>query len=88
MKRDHHAILSLVALGRITPYQAERLLMACNASRDGWWLLACVVLGLLASAAGQQLNLPAWSHAAHAWFGAGMWHHALALIAQGKGEVQ
>ncbi len=34
MKDDRRAILSLIALGRITPYQAERLLIACNESRE------------------------------------------------------
>jgi len=43
MRNDRRAILSLVALGRITPSEAERLLIACNASRDGFWIFAACV---------------------------------------------
>jgi hypothetical protein len=37
MQTDRRAILTLVALGRITPSEAERLLLAWNASRETLW---------------------------------------------------
>jgi hypothetical protein len=50
MQTDRRAILTLVALGRITPAEAERLIRACNegacngsawnAARDTRWILA------------------------------------------------
>lgn len=40
MQSDRRAILTLVALGRITPTEAECLLRACNAGREGRWFLA------------------------------------------------
>jgi hypothetical protein len=47
MKRDRQIILSLVALGRITPGEAERLLAAWNAGREEFLVLAaCLVAGL------------------------------------------
>jgi hypothetical protein len=87
MKNDRRAILSLIALGRITPHQAERLLHACNESRENLWLVACVVLGLLAWAVSLQ-GLPALFHIARSWFQAGAMHRSLALIAQFKGGLQ
>ena len=53
MNSDRRAILALVAMGRITPGQAERLIAAWNDSRETLWIL---VLGL-AFAAFAQLNL-------------------------------
>ncbi len=47
MKRDRQIILSLVALGRITPAEAERLLAAWNAGREELLVLATfLVVGL------------------------------------------
>jgi hypothetical protein len=44
MKRERQAILSLVAMGRITPGEAERLLAAWNSAREEVWVIgACVV---------------------------------------------
>jgi hypothetical protein len=40
MYTNHRAILSLVANGRITPAEAERLIAACSSDREVWWLLA------------------------------------------------
>jgi len=39
MQTDRRAILTLVALGRITAAEAERLLLALNAGREGLWVL-------------------------------------------------
>jgi hypothetical protein len=40
MNTDRRAILSLVATGRITASEAERLLVAWNDSRETVWILA------------------------------------------------
>ena len=40
MNKDRRAILSLVATGRITLSEAERLLVAWNDSRETVWILA------------------------------------------------
>jgi hypothetical protein len=40
MNTDRRAILSLVASGRITAVEAERLLAAWNDSRETAWILA------------------------------------------------
>ena len=53
MNRDRQIILSLVALGRITPAEAERLLAAWSASREELLVLAaCLVIGLTESLPG------------------------------------
>ena len=45
MKQERQAILSLVALGRITVRDAERLLAASNAGREEMWVIgACVAV--------------------------------------------
>jgi len=49
MQADRRAILALIAMGRITPGEAERLLAAWNESREtGWILAACFAFALLA----------------------------------------
>ncbi len=40
MYTNRRAILSMVALRRITPAEAERLIAACSSDREAWWLLA------------------------------------------------
>ena len=39
MQGDRRAILALIAMGRITPGEAERLLAAWNESRETAWIL-------------------------------------------------
>lgn len=39
MNTDRRAILALIATGRITPAEAERLLAAWNESRETAWIL-------------------------------------------------
>jgi hypothetical protein len=39
MYTNRRAILSLVAVGRITPVEAERLIAACSSDRVAWWML-------------------------------------------------
>lgn len=40
MYTNRRAILSLVALRRISPAEAERLIAACSSDHEVWWLLA------------------------------------------------
>ena len=54
MNTDRRAILALIAMGRITPTEAERLLAAWNESRETTWILvASMGFALLA-----QLHTP------------------------------
>jgi hypothetical protein len=39
MNADRRAILALIAMGRITPSEAERLLAAWNESRETAWIV-------------------------------------------------
>ena len=39
MSSDRRAILALIAMGRITPAEAERLLSAWNECRETAWIL-------------------------------------------------
>ncbi len=40
MNTDRRVILALIAMGRITPAEAERLLAAWDESRESAWILA------------------------------------------------
>jgi len=52
MQTDRRSILHLVALGRITPAEAERLLIAWNEGREVvWGLIACIAASTPARAA-------------------------------------
>jgi hypothetical protein len=44
MNTERRAILSLVAAGRITPAEAERLLAAWNEGRESLWIFACSLI--------------------------------------------
>lgn len=49
MNTDRRAILALIAMGRITPAEAERLLAVWNEGRETTWILtASVACALLA----------------------------------------
>jgi hypothetical protein len=82
MNTDRRTILQLIALGRISPAEAERLLLAWNEGREILWLIAaCAALSLCAS-----LDPRAWlstfQSTAH-WLlpaGSSLAHHALSLI--------
>lgn len=48
MDRHRRTILQLVALGRLTPAEAERLLAVWNMKRDDAWLyFTCLLLAVL-----------------------------------------
>lgn len=48
MHRERQAILSLIALGKITPRDAERLLAALNAGREEFWVIGACATACLA----------------------------------------
>jgi hypothetical protein len=83
VRKHRRIILGLVALGRITPAEAERLLAAGNTGREGLW----IVIGLLMFTLLTQLDprhvLPQLAHVAHALLPAFTQHHALALHLMG-----
>jgi hypothetical protein len=66
MQTERRILLHLVALGRVTPAEAERLLIAWNEGRDGLWVFAaCIAVSFLAQLNLPQL-LPGLMHIAHA----------------------
>ena len=71
MQKDRQAILSLLALGRITPREAERLLAAWSSSREEHW-----VVGVCAAASVAQF-LPDLTHVVPMFPGI---HHAILAI--------
>jgi hypothetical protein len=60
MREERKTILALIALGRLTPREAERLLAASDRSREDLWILiACVAVLISQSVAQSQMQ----------WFG-------------------
>ncbi len=59
MKTERQAVLSLVALGRITVRDAERLLAAWNSGREELWVIGACVAACLPQ------SLPALARLAH-----------------------
>jgi hypothetical protein len=81
MNADRRAILALIAMGRITPGEAERLLVAWNESREtGWILVTSLACALLAQINLHQL-LPLLMHFIHTQI------PALAPFTQGLGGL-
>jgi hypothetical protein len=91
MKRDRQIILSLLALGRITPAEAERLLAAWNAGREELLVLsACLVVGLMEFLPGlANLTRHQARHLAHTLLPEGIpgVHHAITAISFWVGGV-
>ena len=84
MKSDRRTILALVAMGRITPVQAERLIAVLNESRETAWIFAlCLVFTCLAQLHLHEL-LPGLMHFFNAQIPAlaGAVHHALSPITE------
>lgn len=49
MSNDRRAIFQLLAVGRISPAQAERLMVAASAEREAAWAMAaCAVIAVAA----------------------------------------
>jgi hypothetical protein len=72
MHRERQTILSLLALGRITPQEAERLLAASSVDRDEVWVI------VVFAAAGAMQVLRVITNLAHTIFPA--MRHALAIV--------
>jgi hypothetical protein len=71
LPRDRRTILYLVAVGRITPEEAERMLVAWNDLRESQWIVAgCMVLAVLSTLGG------------HGGFGQGWFTHSWLTQAQ------
>ena len=51
MRGDRQMVLQMVALGRLSPAEAERLLLAWNEGRETAWVIAgCLALALIGHA--------------------------------------
>jgi hypothetical protein len=88
MHTDRRTILSLVAHGRITAYEAERLLIAWNEQRESVLVFtACIVLVLLAQINVQQ-GLSMLAHCADALMASDSLHRALTLLMRFTGGLQ
>jgi hypothetical protein len=87
MRNDRRAILSLVALGRITPSEAERLLIACDAGRDGFWIFAACVAATLFTLVPHQ-GLAALLHVSRVLLADDSLHYALSFIHHLPGGIQ
>ena len=79
MRKHRRIILGLVALGRITPAEGERLLVASNAGREGLWAIVALIALAMLTRLDPDLVLPQLAHAAHALLPGLTAHHALAL---------
>ena len=47
MEKERQIILSLIALGRITPREAERLLAVWSLGREEFWIIAACIIASL-----------------------------------------
>ena len=87
MQSDRRAILALVALGRITPAEAERLLIAWNEGREGLWIFTvCFALALLNSF-NPHLGLAALMQNAQALLLNGSLHRVISEIMHSIGGI-
>ena len=66
MNSEQHTILALMAMGRVTPSQAERLLAAVNETREMVWILALCLAGACVTQLPQHELLPRLLHFFHA----------------------
>jgi len=62
MNTDRRAILALIAMGRITPAEAERLLAAWNESRETAWILVLSLAVVFLAQLNVHQLLPALVH--------------------------
>ena len=70
MQTDRRFLLHLVALGRITPAEAERLLTVWNQGRESLWALTGAVLIACLALLHLPDILPGLGHTAHSqWVG-------------------
>lgn len=83
MQHERQVILSLVALGRITPREAERLLAATDVAREETWAFLMCITACMVQA------VPALVNLAHALLPGGLSSvsHAVAAITRSLGGV-
>jgi hypothetical protein len=76
MQKERQAILSMIALGRITPREAERLLAVWSLSREEFWIIAACMIASLTQIA------PALARMVHTLLPEGLpgLHHAVMAI--------
>ncbi|MGD0631379.1 MAG: hypothetical protein ABR987_18780 [Terracidiphilus sp.] len=85
MHTDRRTILSLVAHGRITPAEAERLLIVWNETREGALVFtACIVLAQI----NVQEGLSTLMRFARTLLAGDSLHHALTLLTRFTGGLQ
>jgi hypothetical protein len=84
MERDRRRVFELLRMGRITVAEAERLMLAWQASRESGWILA----GCIGIAVAAQLNVvavfPAVVHMVH-MLRANEWVHSGVAMIVGLG---
>jgi len=88
MSNHQRVLLQLIAIGRISPAEAERLLIAGNEGRELLWVLcACMVIAALSQA---QSLVPGLLHAAAALHREGppLLHRIALLLNQCLGGIQ
>jgi len=68
MPNGRRTILSLVALGRISPAEAERLLIAWNQGRERFWVMAACAAALMLALADPHHALLGLVHFAESLF--------------------
>jgi hypothetical protein len=56
MREEHKTILALIALGRLTPGEAERLIAASDRSREDLWILIACLAVLVAQSQTQWIG--------------------------------
>jgi hypothetical protein len=83
MRKDRRIILGLVALGRVTPAEAERLMAAGNTGSEGLWIVVALLMLSLLTQLDPRLLLPQLAHIAHGLLPVLTQHHALALHLMG-----
>ena len=86
MRNERRAILALMAAGRVSAVDAERLLRAWNDRFEGYWIAAlCVVVCLVQLHL--QVSTDGFGHWIHGLAQEGLhaWDAAASLLAKGMG---
>lgn len=85
MRDTRRHLLQLIALGRITPAEAERLLTAWNEGRETAWILAACIAITLLTQVHQQAGL---AHLMHSFVQGPGLHRAMTLVSRIVGGLQ
>jgi hypothetical protein len=88
MNTDRRTILSLVALGRISPAEAERLLIVWNEGWDNSWLFIALIVALVMAVFDLPQALTSLAHFAQSLLSGReiTLHHLLAQVCHPFGE--